>query len=409
MNLRFLGGATEVGRSALLVNDRLLIDYGIKTGPPPAYPVGDVDPEAVVLSHGHLDHVGAVPALYAGTERPPVHLTAPTAALTRVLAKDTLKLHGGTPNCPFTRTDLQRFTGATQRHQYRESFQAAGHEVTFYNAGHIPGSAHVLIDDGTTRLLYTGDFNTEDQQLVAGSTARPTADIVITETTYSDVTREPRSQIEAEFVQFVEETIWEGGTVLIPAFAIGRTQEILALLAGADIDCYVDGMGKRVARLLAEHPAYVDVESLKAGTRHARFVNGRDGQRRRIADQNVAIVTTAGMLQGGPAMTYLPAIRSQPTNAIALVGYQVQGTPGRELLETGRIPINGRQQPVSARVRQFDLSAHADRTGLMEFLETYRSTPIVTNHGDRTAAFAAELQEAGYDARVPELGVAMTV
>ncbi len=172
MEIRFLGGAGEVGRSAILVNGRLLLDYGMKSGNPPQFP-GDADPEAVVVSHGHLDHVGAIPSLLSGDARPSIHWTPPTREFALTLARDTLKLHGGTMQCPFTETDVQRVTQVSKTHGYRETFEAAGHEVTFYNAGHIPGSAHVLVNDGETRLLYTADFHTEDQRLVSKTTARP--------------------------------------------------------------------------------------------------------------------------------------------------------------------------------------------------------------------------------------------
>ncbi|MEF8908515.1 MAG: MBL fold metallo-hydrolase, partial [Haloarculaceae archaeon] len=125
MKLRFLGGVGEVGRSAVLVNDRLLLDYGMKTAKPPQFPVGlsrggsGVDPEAVVVSHGHLDHAGAVPALLSGDRRPPVHWTPPTRELALTLARDTLKLHGGTYDCPFTETELKRVTQVSETHGYR--------------------------------------------------------------------------------------------------------------------------------------------------------------------------------------------------------------------------------------------------------------------------------------------------
>jgi len=173
MEIEFLGGAGEVGRSAILVNDALLLDYGMLAGNPPQYPVGSVEPEAVVVSHGHLDHVGAIPSLLAGNARPPIHWTPPTYELTMLLARDTLKLHGTSPLCPFTGEERKRVTEVSVTHGYGEPFEAAGHEVTLYDAGHIPGSAHVLVDDGDTRLLYTADFHTDDQQLVAGTTARP--------------------------------------------------------------------------------------------------------------------------------------------------------------------------------------------------------------------------------------------
>ncbi|WP_225333102.1 MBL fold metallo-hydrolase [Halomicrobium urmianum] len=421
MDIRFLGGAGEVGRSAILVNDRLLLDYGMKSGNPPQFP-GDADPDAVVVSHGHLDHVGAVPSLLSGDARPSIHWTPPTYELTLTLARDTLKLHGvsasgarggskrrrrfgGTMRCPFTETDVQRVTQVSKTHGYRETFEAAGHEVTFFDAGHIPGSAHVLVDDGETRLFYTGDFHTADQQLVSKTTARPDADAVICESTYSDVEHDDRSAVEEQFVESVERTLWEGGTVVITAFAIGRTQEMMLICEEYDIPCYVDGMGKQVTEMLQQYPEFVrDADAFRRAKSHARFVTGRDGQRRRIAEQNTAVITTSGMLSGGPAMTYIPAVRANPTNKIALTGYQVEGTPGRRLLDTGRAEIDGRVMPVSAGVEWYDFSAHADRDGLLDLLSEYGDSRVLVNHGDRCAAFAGELADEGYEASAPEPG-----
>ena len=408
MELEFLGGAREIGRSALLVDDRLLLDFGMDSGNPPSFPLREPDPEAVIVSHGHLDHVGTIPALLSGDARPQIHWTPPTYDLAMVLARDTLKLHGGSYDCPFTEAELARLTQVSETHGYGESFEAAGYEITFFDAGHVPGSAHVLVDDGETRLLYTGDFHTEDQQLVAGTTARPEADVVVCESTYADTRRPPRAEIEREFVDSLEATLWEGGTVVVPAFAIGRTQEAMCLCAEADLECYVDGMGTRITELFSRprNQSFLrDPKRLRRAKGHARFVDGRDGQRRRIAEQNTVIITTSGMLHGGPAMTYVPAIRSNPANKIALTGYQVEGTPGRELLETGSATIDDRVMRVSAQVEQYDFSAHADRAGLEAFLEPYREqATVLVNHGDRCGWFAGDLREAGYDARAPELG-----
>jgi len=103
-------------------------------------------------------------------------------------------------------------------------------------------------------------------------------------------------------------------------------------------------------------------------------------------------------------MTYVPAVRRHPTNKIAFTGYQVEGTPGRQLLETGRAEIDGQIMPVSAQLERYDFSAHADRDGLLEFLDSYRDSRILVNHGDRCEAFAEELREDGYDASAPALG-----
>jgi len=300
-------------------------------------------------------------------------------------------------------------TQVSRTHGYREPFEAAGHEITFFDAGHIPGSAHVLVDDGDCRLLYTGDFHTDDQRLVSGTTARPDADVVVCESTYSDVEHGDRDRIEDRFAESVTTTLWEGGTVVVPAFAIGRTQELLMICAAHDIPCYVDGMGVGVTEMLLRHPEFVrDPDALQRAKSHARIVDGRDGQRERIADQPVAIVTTSGMLLGGPAMTYIPEIRTHPTNKIALTGYQVEGTPGRELLETGGAEIDGRRMPISAQVEQYDFSAHADREGLLSVLDAYRDTPVLVTHGDRCEAFAGELAADGIEATAPELGTSVT-
>ncbi|AGB38093.1 MBL fold metallo-hydrolase [Natronococcus occultus] len=407
MDVRLLGGAREIGRSAVLVDDSLLIDFGMDSGNPPSFPIEDVDPDAVVVSHGHLDHVGSIPTLLSGEARPPIHWTSPTSELAMVLARDTLELHGGTYNCPFTETELARLTQVSETHGYGDPFEAAGYEITFFDAGHVPGSAHVLVSDGDTRLLYTGDFHTEDQQLLSGTTARPPADAVICESTYADVTRPPRAEIEQAFVDSLERTLWEGGTVVVPAFAIGRTQEMLCLCEQHDLECYVDGMGKRVTELFLREPNREflrDPDLLRRAKGNARFVDGRDGQRKRIAEQNTVIVTTSGMLHGGPAMTYVPAVRSHPTNKIALTGHQVEGTPGRELYETGSAVIDGRSMRVSAQVEQYDFSAHADREGLLAFLEEYADAHVLVNHGDRCEEFAADLREDGFDAAAPALG-----
>ena len=425
MDLRFLGGAREVGRSAILIDDSLLLDFGMLTDTPPQFPVETPDPDAVVVSHGHLDHVGALPALLSGDARPPIHWTPPTRDMALRLARDTLKLHGGTMQCPFTEEDVRRVTQVSETHGYRESFEAAGYEITFYDAGHIPGSAHVLVDDsevqrtssnrtqsddGETRLLYTGDFHTDDQRLVAGTTARPDADVVLCESTYSDIEHAPRDEVERQFVESVQTTLWEGGAVVVPAFAIGRTQEMLLICAEHDIPCYVDGMGVEITEMVRQYPDFVrDGDALKRAAGHARVVDGRDGQRKRITDQSAAIVTTSGMLSGGPAMTYIPEIRGNPVNKITMTGYQVEGTPGRSLLETGSAEIDGRVMPIAAQAEQYDFSAHADRDGILSFLDSYRDTRILINHGDRCAAFAEELAGMGYTADAPALGETVTV
>lgn len=410
MDLEFLGGCGEVGRSAVLVNGRLLVDFGMKPGRPPQFPVDTPEPDAVIASHGHLDHVGVLPLLLAGTHRPSMHMTPPTRELTRVLCQDTLDLYGGRYDCPFTQEEVATLGEVTRDHGYQDTFSAAGHDVTFFNAGHIPGSAHVLIDDGETRLLYTGDYHTVDQRLVSASSARPPADVVITESTYVNTRHPPREEMESRFVEWVRSTRWDGGTVIVPAFAIGRTQELLLVCAAHDIPCYVDGMGIDVSSIFQQYPEYIRSPSmLSRAVSRARKVTGGETQRSRISHQNNVIITTAGMLTGGPVMAYLPQMYADPTNTIILTGYQVTGTPGRELVETGSVSLNDRFYQVSARVEQLDFSAHADHDGLTAFLSNYEDSTILVAHGDQCDSFADELQQDGYTAVAPTNGDTLTL
>jgi len=293
-----------------------------------------------------------------------------------VLARDTLKLHGNSPLCPpFSEEHVARLGEVEERHTYAEPFvvEAGGtaYEVTLFNAGHIPGSAHVLVDDGNTRLLYTGDFHTDDQRLVSGTTDRPDADVVICESTYADVTHEDRRVVEDRWVERVRTTLWEGhrGRARVRDRADPGAH---ARRRGQRPDPYVDGMGVEVTRLVRRHPEFLrDPEALRRRRARARFVTGRDGQRKRIAGDNALIITTSGMLAGGPVHSYLPEIRSNPTNTVTLTGYQVEGTPGRELQERGRLAINGRCVP-SALEWSRSTSQRTPTAGVGGVLESYR-------------------------------------
>jgi len=405
MRLSFLGGACEVGRSAVLVGDNLLLDFGVKTGEPTLYPVSSPSPDAVVVSHGHLDHVGALPTLMSGF--PPVYGTPVTRELARTLGEDTLKL--GTRR--FGREDLMRLSQAWEDRGYGATFSpgTTDYDVTLHGAGHIPGSASVVVDDGDDRLLYTGDINTTQTRLLSPAVSPPESDTVVVESTYFDHEHTDREALERRFVDSVRETLYEGGDVIVPVFAIGRTQEILMVLEEHDVPCYVDGMGVDVMRTLRHHPDYVrDPDALKRADNHARKVD--PSRRRRALGDGRAIVTTSGMLTGGPAMTYIKEIYDNPANKICLTGYQVEGTPGRTALEQGRAEIDGTTLPLSAQVELHDFSAHADGSGLRGYLRDAvdaGAERVVAVHGDEhTCTSVADWarQELGVEADVPEPG-----
>jgi len=405
MELTFLGGASEVGRSAVLVDDELLIDFGVKTANPTLYPVSSPSPDSVVVSHGHLDHVGALPTLMNGF--PPVYGTPPTRELARTLCEDTLKL--GTRR--FGREDLMRLSQAWEDRDVDETFSpgTTGYDVTLREAGHIPGSSSVVVDDGGTRLLYTGDLKTTPTRLLEPAADPPFADTVVVESTYFDHEHTDREALETGFVDSVRETLYEGGDVIIPVFAIGRTQEILMVLEEHDVPCYVDGMGVDVLRTLRHHPDYVrDADALKRAANHAREVD--PSRRGRALGDGRAVVTTSGMMTGGPAMFYAKELYDNPANKICLTGYQVEGTPGRTALEQGRAEIDGTVLPLSAQVEMHDFSAHADGPGLRGYVRDAvdaGAERVVAVHGDdRSCAALADWarDELGVEAEAPETG-----
>lgn len=411
MRLTFLGGAREVGRSAVLVEDDLLVDFGVKTANPTLYPVSSPSPDAVVVSHGHLDHVGALPTLMEGF--PPVYGTPPTRELTRTLGEDTLKL--GTRR--FQREDLMRLSQAWEDRGYGEPFSpgTTDYEVSLHDAGHIPGSASVLVeDDGGDRLLYTGDINTIPTRLLDSAVSPPSADTVVVESTYFEHEHTDREELERNFVDSVRETLYEGGDVIVPVFAIGRTQEILMVLEAHDVPCYVDGMGTDVMRTLRHHPDYVrDPEALKRAANHAREV--KPTRRDDVLGQGRAIVTTSGMLTGGPAMKYIKEIYDHPGNKICLTGYQVEGTPGRTALDEGRAEIDGTVLPLSAQVEMHDFSAHADGDGLRSYVREAvdaGTERVLAVHGDEhntTALAEWAREELGVEAEAPQVGEEVSV
>jgi len=305
LELSFKGGCREVGRSGLLVNGEILLDYGIKAGEIPEYPKNGMEPKAVLVSHGHLDHCGAVPNLMY--LNPEVFMTPPTAEFASLLGKDTLKLAETTLSgvSPFDPDDLQRLNQRTRRKDYGETFKTNKYSVCFYNAGHIPGASGIHIEsEAGESLFYTGDFSLQETRLVTGAEEFPEADTLVLESTYFEEDHIPRKETEERFIESIYETLDRGGTALIPAFAIGRTQEVLMLLDAYGIRAYVDGMGRDVYKILKKYPEYLrNPDLLDRAFEHATQV--RDQHRESVLKEPSVIVTTAGMLNGGP-VAFLP-------------------------------------------------------------------------------------------------------
>ncbi|MDD5317271.1 MAG: MBL fold metallo-hydrolase [Candidatus ainarchaeum sp.] len=408
MKLRFLGAAREVGRSGVLLDagKRILFDYGMKVGEKNEFPLqAPSGIDAVVLSHAHLDHTGSSPALYEKAN-PPCFLTPPTADLASLLLKDSLKvcrLKG--ERAPFSQFHLKKMERAVIPLGYGRQFPLSrDSSLTFFDAGHVPGSAIAQVYSQHKRIVYTGDFKMEATRMHRGAEPVENCDVLVIESTYEDHDHPDRPKLEKRIAEEARETMDGGGSVLFPAFAVGRSQELLMLvddlLPGAQ--AYIDGMSKTATEIAAAHPQYLrNAKALRKAMRDAEWVE-TDGQRRKAAEEPSVIISSAGMLEGGPALTYL--LKLNERSKIILTGYQVEGTNARSLLEKKRVVIDNSQYEVTIPTEYLDMSAHAGRSDLLAFVKRANPEKVFCIHGDKCEEFAEALRGMGFDAKAPRLG-----
>ncbi|MBE0517316.1 MAG: MBL fold metallo-hydrolase [Methanophagales archaeon] len=398
MKLKFLGGCNEVGRSALLVDDKLLIDYGMRPSDPPGVPLGveSTAPESVIVSHAHLDHSGMVPSLMNSGKPPRVYMTSVTRDLTMLLGRDTIRVGKEEGMVFFDEEDIRRMNDCTHPVAYGERIilNSSDYEFELYNAGHIPGSASVYLrkESEDIRLFYTGDIKMDVTRLMESASPAdfPPSDVLLIESTYYDREHRNRAEMEREFIDSIRETLDSGGNAIVPCFAVGRTQEMVMVLHSYGLTPYVDGMGLSVFNLFKNYPSFLkDAGAMNDAFDSARFVNSK--RRKQVLSEPSVIVTTAGMLNGGPVLYYLKKIREDPKSKVLLTGYQIAGTNGRRLIEEGCVEANGEIVKVSAGVEQYDFSAHAGDSELKRLVSRFckRGTEVVFMvHGERTGDFA---------------------
>lgn len=393
MKFRFLGGAEIVGRMGMTMEHdgkTMLMEYGMNPTKPPEYPLQAPRIKHCFLTHSHLDHCGMIPSV-VGRDRCELFTTPLTAEVGELMMHDSLKI-AKTENypLPYTTGDIERTMKDVVPLTFGDVIELDGIDVKLHSAGHIPGATMFeFIKD--TNTLYTGDIHTIRTRLVDG--ARPVkCENLFIEGTYGGRIHPDRKTTEKEFLEKIAEVVDRGGTVLIPSFAIGRTQEIMILLKNLGYDMWVDGMGKSVTRLYLEYPEYMlNAKDLKAAKR--KFVEIKTSSMRREAKRAEVIVTTGGMLDGGPVLNYIRALKDDPRNAILLVGYQADDTNGKLLMETGLININGEPTPINCEVQKFDFSAHADHKQIVEFVRACDPTNVVLMHSETREMFLEDLAD----------------
>ena len=382
----FLGGGDEVGNVGCILEDstgtRLLIDYGLAPTRPPKYPAECPSVDHAIITHSHIDHMGMTPWLvrHLGTQ---LHVSPLTASLSEVMWRDTYKVSKieGYP-LAWDRRDMEEALQAWTTHQIGDWFEIGDWKCRFHRAGHIPGAVMIEIETPEMRILWTGDMDTRASPNVLG--ALPVeCDVLFLEGTYGNRVHPPRVEEEERLVSKVLEVVDRGGTALIPAFASGRGQDVLRILKreAPNLEAHYHGMGTRVTQLWMEHPESIrEPKQLAKMWRWCRRVSGKS-DRRKALDADV-IVSTSGMLDGGPAIWYANRLRHHGANAILLTGYQAEGSGGRLLLDERKLRIFGDIIPIDLEVEQFSLSNHAGQTELVTFARACAPRHVVIFHAD---------------------------
>jgi metallo-beta-lactamase family protein len=455
--IRFLGAAQNVTGSRYLLEfngSRILVDSGLyqeramRDRNWEAFPVGPDSIDAIVLTHAHLDHCGFLPRLVKKGFRGKVHCTAATAEIAEIALLDSAHLlvedaeykkrrheregrKGPHPEVPlYTEEDARNSFPLFDPCKFDEPRDVAeGVRVTFLTAGHILGAAHVKIDleaAGERRtLVFSGDIGRWDRPILEDPTLFEEADYLVMESTYGDRLHEDPKNLDRMIEDVIQSTKRRGGNVVIPSFAIGRTQDLLyclncLLLEGRipQMMVFMDSpMAIRVTEVFKRHRELFDEEALELvqeGNSPFSFPSlkatptANDSKAINYIRGTVIIIAGSGMCTGGRIKHHLVNNISRPECTVLFVGYQAEGTLGREIVDGAKtVRILGREHPVKAGVVQVHgFSAHADRDELLRWLSAMKKPPrhVFVTHGEPKAskAFAHLLRkEKNWEVSVP--------
>ena len=429
VTISFLGGCREVGRSAVLVESKsgikCMLDYGIRFRGEERLPQNtDIENlKAIALSHSHIDHSGALPLLYK-TEKTPFFTNSISLALSEVLIKDMIKISNYP--YPFGYREFEylkqnsHFLKTGTRQKIADDFF-----LTFIDAGHIPGSVSILLEVDQKTILYSGDINSQDTNLIVPANVMdiPEIDALIIESTYALREHPPREQLEKEFMEKVINITDNGGKVLIPAFGVARSQEALLILEKYNYNgkIFIDGLARKVSTLYLDYPEFIkNIKLYRNALRKAQLVS-RPKVRANVKKSKGVIISPSGMLKGGAAIEYIKDILKDPLSAIYLVGYQVEGTPGRGLLDKGVFEFKDNRNKIRGytdlRIEAqcdydyFDFSSHVDSIHIQDYIEhlnfkTNSNNDIFCVHGDNksTTSLASDLVKKDFNSVAPEIG-----
>ncbi len=419
LKLTAYGATNFVGRSAFVISDKdhkVMLDCGIELVPkslsvaPKGVDNVAQDLDAFVLSHAHIDHSGYVPKLVQKGYEGKIHMTKPTKEIVYRLWLDHLKIEG---ERHWSEADLDITVNRILTHKYHKKFKLTdGVTAEFLNAGHILGAAQVLIDWEGTLILYTGDINDRQTPFFDGfEYPKEKIDILITESTNGPRYVPERKKIDLGFKLLSKQVAEQGNKMILPSFAVGRSQELLTTLSFdedlSDIPIYTDGMINIMNNITEEFLSEEWVskrflEELKDNGLYSPFereniipVNSASAPykfRKEIAKskEGAIIVTTSGMLEGGPIHTYLDYLAGNEENTLGFTGYQVEKTTGRELYDGAEeITIfndSRYNKPKKIKVRcnimKFPYSGHSSADGIANLIRKVNAPEVILVHGN---------------------------
>ncbi|MBU1701169.1 MAG: MBL fold metallo-hydrolase [Candidatus Eisenbacteria bacterium] len=418
LKLTFLGGADSIGASCTLVeggHTRLLIDCGIRMNPrnplPDLSQLSGKPPDALLVTHAHMDHAGALPIAHEAFPGIPVIATPPTIDLMDRLLRDAVKIMNSADRegelSLYSEIHVQKLLTNIFPIHHGHTIRVDEFEVTYFPASHILGASMIHLATPYGTLLFTGDYSVS-AQLTVPSLSSPSfeADIVVSEATYGERLHEDRKAAERRLTERITSVANEGGRILIPAFAVGRAQEVLLILKNAlrkkelsPIPIFVDGMVRDVCGVYARHERYASRflghEIRRTGhpffTDLIRPVATPEGRQKALQTRPAIIVASSGMLSGGASVFYAREIAQTESDAILITGYQDEESPGRALLEIAdgvaprKIRLGTEPVDLKCHVEKYTLSAHADKLQMVAFLETLRPRTVILVHGEEAA------------------------
>ena len=396
IKFQFLGGVEEVGRLAMILETsdmKLLFEYGMSPGKPPKYPMQSPPVDMVLLTHSHLDHSGMIPQLYQNMDQK-ILTTNLTGEIANILHKDSINIAKSEGYAiPYTKNDIKEAKNSIEPVEPNQRQQIGdNYEVVCHDAGHIPGALmYELIGD--KKILFTGDFNVINTNIVNAN--KPVnCDYLFLEGTYAGRDHpKKREEIEKDLLNKIDEVVSRGGIAVLPAFAVSRSQELAMVLCNSGFNVWFDGMGKKVAKIFLKYPRYLrDHKKLKKAINKVNLVHSDQGRKLAIKKADV-ILTSSGMMEGGPVLNYMNKLKDDRKSAVLLTGYQVPGSNARLLVDKGRLNFYGVTEKVECDVEYFDFSAHAGHSELIDFAKKCNPEKIVLMHSDNREALVDPLKE----------------